>query len=99
FIFATSTWEHGEINPFFNKLLAEMQNTNFSGKKAGFIGLGDTRYEPVYFCQGIKIIHKLVTDKGGEEIGDTMFINGEPYQLLETHVNDWALNFIKLIKG
>ncbi len=96
FILATSTWEHGEINPFFSKLLAEMDGVNMVGKRAGFIGLGDSRYEPVYFAQGIKILKEKFFEKGGSEIGQTLYINGEPYGLLDTTVTEWVNNFINI---
>jgi flavodoxin len=94
FLFATSTWEHGALNPFFTRLLKEMTELNLTGKSAGFIGLGDTRYEPVYFCQGIKIVKEEFFGKGGSEIYQTLYINGEPYEHLDTTVTDWTNNFI-----
>ncbi|HYD35223.1 MAG TPA: flavodoxin family protein [Vitreimonas sp.] len=90
FIIATSTWEHGELNPFFRKLLEEMKDQDFTGKRAAFIGLGDTRYEPVLFCQGMEIVRKAWIDQQGQQIFQTLKINGEPYHHLETVVSDWA---------
>lgn len=98
FLLATSTWEHGEINPFFNKLLAEMKKENLTGKKAAFVGLGDMRYEPVLFNQGIKILKKAWMDMGGEDIYELFLINGEPYGILDTRVSEWALGLVEEIK-
>ena len=98
FILATSTWEHGEINPFWNRLLKEMEAVDLSGKNAGFVGLGDKRYEPVLFCNGMEILrHEFIT-RGGGEIFEPLKINGEPYNLLDTVVKEWAYNFIYKLK-
>lgn len=37
FIFATSTWAHGEVNPIFVLLLEQIVNRDMTGKKAFFI--------------------------------------------------------------
>lgn len=97
FLLATSTWEHGEINPFFDRLLSEMKTVDLKGKKAGFVGLGDLRYEPVLFCEGMEILKRTFIAGGGEEIHIPLKINGEPYELLDTSVKLWALNFIKAL--
>ena len=99
FILATSTWEHGELNPFFNKLYSEMLSHDLKGKKAAFIGLGDIRYEPVLFCKGIDIIREVFLRSGGTEINTTLKLNGEPYQYLNTTVLNWANRLIELLKN
>jgi flavodoxin len=93
-IFATSTWDHGRINPFYDKLLAEMQGQDFKHLQAGFVGLGDRRYEPVYFCEGIEILMRTVLGNGAKQIGSIMKINGEPYALLDGEVTNWTRGFI-----
>lgn len=90
FIFATSTWEHGEINPFFNKFLKEMKSMDLKEKKAYFVGLGDRRYEPVLFAEGVEILKRLFLKQGGQIIGETLTIDGEPYSKLDTTVVEWA---------
>src|SRR3989344_5498173 len=90
FIFGTSTWDHGRLNPFFDNLAQKMQSINCHNKQAAFIGLGDRRYEPVLFCDGIEKIRKLWLTKGGKQISSTLKINGEPYAQLNTIVAPWA---------
>lgn len=90
FVFGTSTWEHGLLNPFFENLWQEMQKESFVEKQAAFIGLGDKRYEPVLFCEGIEKIKRLWLKKGGQEIGTTLKIQGEPYDQLNSKVAPWA---------
>ena len=92
FLLATSTWEHGVLNPFFQKLHKEMAKSDFSGKKAAFVGLGDTRYEPVRFCEGMDTIRATWLKQGGAEIGNPIKINGEPYHQLDSIVAAWAEN-------
>lgn len=90
FVFGTSTWEHGALNPFFRRLLSEMKNSNLAGKQAAFVGCGDTRYEPVLFCEGIEKVKKVWVAQGGSVLGEVLKINGEPYGLLGTDVKRWA---------
>lgn len=90
FIFATSTWDHGKINPLFWGLFESMQKHSFGGKQAAFIGLGDRRYEPVLFCHGMEQVRDLWIEKGGEEIIPALKINGEPYSQLSATVSPWT---------
>lgn len=99
FILATSTWEHGEINPFFNKLLAEISANDLSGKKAAFVGLGDTRYEQILFCKGIDILREACLKSGGQELLTTLKINGEPYEQMDTTVATWTNRLVELLKN
>lgn len=97
FIFATSTWDHGVINPFFVRLLTEMEHEDFKNKHAGFVGCGDIRYEPILFCEGIETIKKLFLKNSGSQISHTLKINGDPYKELDTSVKLWAEQFGDLI--
>lgn len=97
FIFATSTWEHGEINPFFNKLLVKISQNDMAGKKAAFIGLGDTRYEQMLFCKGAEILRESFLKSGGTELSTMLKINGEPYGQMNTLVTTWTNRLIELL--
>ena len=90
FVFGTSTWQHGNLNPFFMRLYEEMKTKDFSGKQAAFVGLGDRRYEPILFCEGIIKIRHLFLKNGGEEVGSYLKIQGEPYGQLNLVVAPWA---------
>jgi flavodoxin len=90
FVFATSTWEHGRLNPFFDHLQEQMQTIDCLGKEAAFVGLGDRRYEPVLFCEGIEEVRRLWTKIGGRQIAKTLKIEGEPYNQLDPIVKPWA---------
>lgn len=98
FLIATSTWEHGVLNPFFQPLHQEMSKEDFAGKKAAFIGLGDTRYEPVLFCQGMEILKQTWTDNQGQQLFHNLKINGEPYHLLDTTVTEWTKGLIDALE-
>ncbi len=95
FVFGTSTWDHGKLNPFFANLYNEMQDQKFLGKQAAFVGLGDRRYEPILFCEGIIKVRQLWLRQGGEEIVSTLQVQGEPYSQLESIVSPWAVNLAK----
>src|SRR3989344_390533 len=90
FVFGTSTWEHGQLNPFFQKLYEAMQTKNFQNKEAAFVGCGDRRYEPVLFCEGINKVHGLWLKKDGKVVGTILKIQGEPYEDLDSLVVPWA---------
>lgn len=98
FVFGTSTWDHGKINPFFVNLYKEMHKESFSGKQAAFIGLGDHRYEPILFCEGILKLRQVWLSNGGEEIVPILKVQGEPYSQLESFVKPWALKLIETWK-
>lgn len=92
FILASSTWEHGVLNPFFQRLYSEMKDQDFTGKRAGFMGCGDRRYESVLFNEGIKMINRLWTKQGGQQLHHMHIIDGDPYPQLEP-VKVWATEF------
>jgi len=98
FLFASSTWNTGQLNPFFIPLFNKMREVKFKGKKAMFIGLGDTRYHSYYFCRAINLIHELWTDNGGEAVYAPLRINGEPYDLLDTNVTIWTKKVISELR-
>ena len=99
FVFGTSTWDHGQLNPFFQKLYEAMQTDNFQNKEAAFVGLGDRRYEPVLFCEGINKIHGLWLKKGGKEVGTMLKIQGEPHETLDSQVVPWASELAQFWKS
>lgn len=99
FILATSTWAHGELNPFFVKLYENMKSLDFHDTSAAFIGLGDRRYEPVLFCEGMEILRRCWVERGGQVLGDPLKIQGEPYGVLKTVVEPWTLKLAGLLKA
>lgn len=99
FVFATSTWDHGKINPLFDELLDYISKNDMSGKKAAFVGLGDKSYEPEAFNTGIKILKEAFVKAGGTEIGTTLLIDGDPFPLLDTKVPFWTQKLIPLLEN
>jgi flavodoxin len=71
-------------------LAEEMKSVQFSGKWAAFIGLGDRRYEPVMFCEGMEKLRRLWLKNQGQELQEPLKINGEPYGLLDSTVMPWS---------
>jgi flavodoxin len=90
FFIATSTWEHGELNPFFMPIYTAWKEMDLKGKRASFLGLGDTRYEPVHFGRGVDYLQQRWVERGGTMVGPMLKINGEPYHQLEAIVKPWA---------
>lgn len=99
FLLASSTWEHGEVNPFFNKLLKEMKEADLSGKRALLLGLGDMRYEPVLFNLGIEIVKDRFVESGGEIVKPALKLNGEPYHQVETMIKPWVSKIIEKLQN
>ncbi|MBP9758949.1 flavodoxin domain-containing protein [Candidatus Dojkabacteria bacterium] len=97
FIFGTSTWEHGVLNPFFNNLYSGILKNNMAGKFAGFVGCGSVDYESVLFCRGIDIIKEGFISQGGTQIGMTLKVNGDPHSQLEGYITKWVENFKPLL--
>jgi flavodoxin len=97
FLLATSTWDHGTLNPFYNKLLSEIKKTDLNGKVASFIGLGDRRYEKHYFCNGMKIIKETWEQQQGTSIGVALTIGREPFEdLIDKMIEKWANETLSL---
>ena len=97
FLLATSTWDHGTINPFFNKLFSEMKKTNCSGKQAAFVGLGDRKYTKHHFCKGMTLLKEVWEKSKGESLGIALTIGREPFdELMIKIIEDWAEKTLKL---
>lgn len=96
-VLATSTWEHGVLNPFFNEWVKYLKTSDLSGKKAIFIGLGDMRYERHLFNQGYKELSAVFTEAGGEAIGRPLLLNGQPYDQKEARVEPWATEQLEIL--
>jgi flavodoxin I len=90
FLFGTSTWEHGRLNPFFDKLYEQMKTIDCHGKQAAFVGLGDSRYEAILFCEGMEQIKRLWLERGGTVLGMPLKINGEPHAVLSKLAGPWS---------
>lgn len=82
----------GRLIHFFVPLLSEFKKNDLMGKRAAFIGLGDRRYEPVLFCQGMETLKETWLAQHGEIVGEPIKINGEPYGQLEGKVKPWAMH-------
>ena len=67
-----------------------MQAESFKNKQAAFAGLGDRRYEPLLFCEGMETLRKVWLKNGGEEVCAPLKIQGEPYEQLNSVVTPWA---------
>jgi flavodoxin len=94
FVLATSTWDHGTLNPFFQPLHDAMATMSLTGKRAAFIGSGDNRYEPVHFNRGMLQLREVWQQQGGEVIHRPLTLNGDPTAKLDTFVKPWAADFL-----
>jgi flavodoxin len=98
FIFATSTWEHGVMNPYFDKIFDQLtQERDLSSKIAAFVGTGSVKYEIYFFCEGAKMLRKAWIDGQGREYVGPIFLDGLPYDKLDTLVTNWTNKLIEKI--
>lgn len=88
FILAVSTWGHGIPNPYMDAVIAYISKNDMNGKLASFIGLGDRKYEPVLFNEGINITERAWVDSGGDKLGETLKINDLPHNQMHL-VKEW----------
>ena len=70
-IFASSTWGMGELQDDWIGALEELKKENLSGKKVGFIGVGDQGAFGDSFVDAIGIIYDEIKDKGINLVGKT----------------------------
>lgn len=70
-IFATSTWGMGDLQDDWQGALDILASKNLSGKKVGFIGVGDQGAFGDTFVDGIGIIYDEIKDKGITLVGKT----------------------------
>lgn len=70
-IFATSTWGMGDLQDDWQGALDTLVTKNLSGKKVGFIGVGDQSSFGDTFVDGIGIIYDEIKDKGITVVGKT----------------------------
>ncbi len=68
-IIAVPTWNDGELQDDWDAVFAEYERFDFTGKKVGFLGLGDQDGYPDNFLDAIGTLAKPVLKNGGTIIG------------------------------
>ena len=67
-------------------------------KKAAIIGSGNVKYEPDYFCEGAKTLRQAWLDANGQELTSPFYLDGLPYDKLDTLVKMWTERLIKKLQ-
>lgn len=70
-ILASSTWGMGDLASEWEASIDTLKETNLSGKKVGFIGLGDQEGFGDTFVDAIGILYDAVRDMGITVVGKT----------------------------
>lgn len=70
-IFASSTWGMGDLQDEWIDALEELKTKNLTGKKVGFIGVGDQEGFGDTFVDAIGIIYEEIADMGITVVGKT----------------------------
>ena len=68
-IFASSTWNDGDIEEDFEDFLPKISTANLSGKKVAIFGCGDQDSYPDTFVDAIGEIYEAIKEKGCEIVG------------------------------
>ncbi len=68
-IIAVPTWNDGELQDDWDSVFNEYKEYNFTGKKVGFVGLGDQEGYPDNFLDAIGTLAKPVLANGGTIFG------------------------------
>lgn len=68
-IIAVPTWNDGELQDDWDAVFDDFKAYDFSGKKVGFVGLGDQEGYPDNFLDAIGTLGKPVLANGGEIFG------------------------------
>ncbi|KXJ50266.1 MAG: flavodoxin FldB [Neptuniibacter sp. Phe_28] len=68
-IFAIPTWDYGEVQEDWLDVWEEVDQLNFAGKQAAFIGLGDQYGYPEWFVDAMGMLHDKIVNKGAEIVG------------------------------
>ncbi|WP_415903869.1 flavodoxin [Neptuniibacter sp. QD48_55] len=68
-IFAIPTWDYGEVQEDWLEVWNEVDQLDFSGKQAAFIGLGDQFGYPEWFVDAMGMLHDKIVAKGAEIVG------------------------------
>lgn len=68
-IIACPTWNDGELQDDWDAVMPELEAFDFTGKKVGFVGLGDQDGYPDNFLDAIGVIWNAVEKQGGTLFG------------------------------
>ncbi len=68
-IFASSTWDDGDMEEDFEDFLPEISSVNLKGKKVAIFGCGDQESYPDTFVDAIGKIYEAVKEKNCEIVG------------------------------
>lgn len=96
-VFASSTYGQGLLQDYIEPLYFEIKKTGLKGKKCAVIGLGDNKYNVEYVVEAARILENMVKDSGGELVIPPLRINKTPVTVLNTLINEWAVNLSKAI--
>lgn len=70
-IFGTNTWGYGDLQDDWERVLKDLKNIDFTGKKVAIYSTGDQESYPDTFVDSIGILADVVEAKGATIIGYT----------------------------
>lgn len=90
FIFGSSTWSDGDLNPTADEYFSKLASSNISlvGKKFFLFGLGESFYPN--FCTAIDKMAAYLKKLGAEVSDNTLKIDGDPNADNVVKAEEWA---------
>jgi len=99
FIFASSTWDDGQLQSDFNDFIERIAESkpSLAEKKVAIFACGDSNY--VNFCGSASILERVfVNEMGGKKIAEILRVNGYPEtEENQTLIQGWAEKLADLI--
>lgn len=97
YVLACPTYGQGELEMYFAKFLAKAGDWDLSGRKCAVIGLGDVKYHKDYLFESANILEEFLKEQSAEIIYRPLKVAMTPIPRLENVINNWAVEFAKLI--
>ncbi|WP_159517270.1 flavodoxin [Sunxiuqinia indica] len=71
YIIGVATWWDGELPNYWDELVPAIEDMDLSGKTFAIFGLGDQKFYPENFNDGVGIFAELVESRGAKVVGHT----------------------------
>ncbi len=92
-IFATSTWNTGELQEDWEAFIDTLDEIDFHGKRVAFIGVGDAECYQDTFADGIGMIYERIVNSGAVFFG-SWAIDGYSFEASKGVVNGKFLGLV-----
>lgn len=81
------TWFDGELPNYWDEMVPELEEVDFSKSKVAVFGLGNQKEYPENFCDGVGLLADVFTTNGASIVGYTS-TEGYSFESSSAHKND-----------